>query len=125
MSELVRLLLNASWYCVLIPTAYVLTMFLGKPMPRSEIIWFPFYYVFSLPVLVWGLIVVPVMTAIEYWMRAASHARRHRDLMIYGALLMGLPAAYVFHDALISVMLAIGGGVFGRFFKLRPTPSQT
>jgi hypothetical protein len=120
-----RLLADIGLYCLIIATTFVFAEFVRDPMPASELRYFWFYYIFTLPALAWGVVAVPALVAVDLFAARTSPSAHRRALIVAAAVLVALPAAYVFRDLPLILIFATGGGIYGWAYRSLAPASET
>jgi len=112
-----RLLANIGLYCLIISTTFVFADFVRDPMPSSELLYFWYYYIFTLPAVAWGIVAVPALIAID-WVAARRSPTMHRKVLIAaGASLVSLPTVFIFRDIPLFLIFAVGGAMYGWAYR--------
>jgi len=120
-----RLLTDIGLYCLIIATTFVFAEFVRDPMPASELRYFWFYYIFTLPALAWGVVAVPALVALDLFSARRFPSAHRKTLIVASAVLVGLPAAYVFRDLPLILIFATGGGIYGWAYRSVAPASET
>ena len=118
-----RLLANIGLYCLIIATTFVIAGFVRDPVRASELrdIWI--YYLGTLPAVAWGVVAIPVLVAVDLYAGRFAPSAHRRTLVVAAALVVGLPAAYVFRDLPLFLIFATGGGIYGWAYRsVAPAP---
>lgn len=108
---------NIMLYWLTVSTAWVITMQLDKPL--SELRYFFLYYLLTLPVLVWGALVIPAMILVDHFAGRNNSRNRRRILIASGLLIVGISTAYFVRYLPAVLILGAGGAIYGWLFPFR------
>jgi len=113
----IRFLVNFRNYVLILCTTALIAGAVSDDKPPPDLLEFLFSYLFTLPVICWGAIAVPMLIGLD-WLAARQFRSAHRLILVMAsALLLGLPAQLLTGESQFALGLALGGALYGLAFR--------
>ncbi len=118
--QVARWVINVILYFVVIPAFYIAAAGITERNLGREWWFWPVYWIFTVPAWPFVAIVVPLLAVVDATHRSSTRGVHRRVLGLAGALLMGLITAIATRDVAWTLVMAVGGGVYGLLFRVAP-----